>query len=187
MSASKTRCAELIRLCAGMDFFPSDKSVREHLVNTLARVAASDNHAERMIDRWLERERKAPQIADLHALGQEVNRTPVQTARRVNRNCESCKGTGFTIVQKVGGITGAAPCPNGCTPPPGHFEGSGSGIDPRAMGTFYQRQFDGVEQRRSAHLASRPKGRQPVATTADIALIRKLQESNRLQLTGAGE
>ncbi len=66
-------CKRLVRLCSGLDFFPADPEVRMMLIERLHCLAASHEHARRMIDRWLERKTMAPKVSDLVGLAAEVS------------------------------------------------------------------------------------------------------------------
>jgi hypothetical protein len=107
---TKKRCIELIRLCAGCDFFPADAAVRELLVNTLQRVATSDEHAGRIIDAWLERERRAPLVVDLCALAKELPASKPSPTEA----CERCLGAPFITTNYSGqGFAARCTCARG--------------------------------------------------------------------------
>jgi hypothetical protein len=111
--ATRAKCSSLIRLCSGLDFFPPAGEVRDLLVDTLRRVAMNDNHAERIISRWLEAERRAPAVTDLIRLAGEVPLSDQPAPRPVNPHCDACLGLGFYFVQRDG-YEGAGRCPRGC-------------------------------------------------------------------------
>jgi hypothetical protein len=175
---TKVRCTELIRLCTGLDFFPSDKPVRDLLIATLYRVAASDEHATRIIENWLEREHRAPLVADIVALSSELNRTPVQTVRTFNTSCEVCRGSGWKIVSGPYGFTGAMRCPYGCFVPSG--SASCEAIDRRALGAWYRIEQDEAVERKKAFLESRPSSRQTRLSDRDIDQLRQRQDGARM-------
>jgi hypothetical protein len=169
---TKRRCAELIRLCSGLDFFPKDAVVRDRLIDTLQRLTVSDDHATRVIDRWLERERRAPLVSDLVALAAEVNPT-VNRVVLLNYGCPECEGTGFQIVSKgVLGITGVAPCPNRCAVPSG--EPRSDTMSRRAQNNWYREQEDAVPARRAAL-----NERRILPPRAADRIIATLQRKNR--------
>jgi hypothetical protein len=103
---TKKHCAELIRRCAGLDFFPSDMVVREVLVDALQRHAASDAHAERIVRQWLENERKAPMPADIVQLARDVS---PDADGNVPGGCQECRGEPF-VVSETDGRSGARRC-----------------------------------------------------------------------------
>jgi hypothetical protein len=173
MSATKKRCGELIRLCSGLDFFPKDGTICDLLVGTLQRVAVSDSHAERIINSWLERERKSPTVSDIVNLAGQV---PAGSGRKVNRDCELCEGMGFMIVNGHHGFTGATPCPNKCLPP---LEDQRK-QDVRVTRKFYDAQFVDAPTRRAAFMANRSSNSPiPRITDADIQKLRQVQDSRR--------
>jgi hypothetical protein len=148
MKATKKRCIELIRLCAGLDFFPADQAIRELLANTLQRCAIHDQHAVRIIERWLETERRAPTVSDIVTLAGQVNPIPATPFRQPNRSCPECLGFGFKIVEGSHGLTGAVRCVNECPIPTGAGEGASATPFPYAQErrqlTPYNRKFTDV-------------------------------------------
>lgn len=101
-------CAALIRLCAGMDFFPADAEVRRLLVGRLHRLAKNHDHAKAMINRWLDTQTAAPKVADLVALAGEVPSTP---GASLPAPCEECAANGgnWRVVHR-GGAEGMDRC-----------------------------------------------------------------------------
>jgi hypothetical protein len=85
-------CAGLIRLCAGLDFFPADLEVRWLLVRRLHGLAKDHQHAKAMISRWLETEVLAPKIANLVSLAAQVRIGPALPA-----GCDICGGQPFVV------------------------------------------------------------------------------------------
>jgi len=108
---TKKRCAELIRLCTGLDFFPADAPARELLVETLRRRADSDEHAERIIDRWIETERKAPVPADIVQLARDI---PLGAEGAIPGGCPECQGQDWVVQEtKEHSAAGRCSCPRG--------------------------------------------------------------------------
>ena len=88
-------CANLIRLCSGLDFFPSDVEVRRLLVDRLHRSAKSHDHAKAMVDRWLETQTVAPKVRDLIRLASEV-----RIDEDLPMGCEVCGGEPFVVTDR---------------------------------------------------------------------------------------
>jgi hypothetical protein len=89
-------CTGLIRLCGGLDYFPSDIEVRKLLVERLHRVAKSHEHAKGMIDRWLDTKTAAPKVADLVDLA-----TAVRIASdSLPAGCDVCRGEPWVVVER---------------------------------------------------------------------------------------
>lgn len=116
-SVNREVCKKLIQQCGGLDFFPADKEVRTLLVDTLQRVAASEDHATRMISRWLEEDcleigkdgtktRRAPTVADIVALSRTI---VAAAATKAPSGCEVCMGSGWMTVEK-NGVLGSKRC-----------------------------------------------------------------------------
>ena len=57
-------CARPIRLCQGMNFFPSDPIVWDLLGERLHRFARDHEHAKFIIDHWIDNEVDAPKVVD---------------------------------------------------------------------------------------------------------------------------
>jgi hypothetical protein len=95
MESGKTcaTCAGLVRLCGGLDFFPSDIEVRRLLAERLHRLARNHQHASRMIDTWLERETVAPKIPDLVRLANDVR----AESETLPDGCEVCGGEAWVV------------------------------------------------------------------------------------------
>lgn len=121
---TKKRCTELIRLCGSLDFFPADTAIRELLADTLKRRTVSDEHAERVIGKWLEEHRQAPKVSDIVEYAANVNPTPASVYRQPNRDCPECLGFGFKITERNDGISGASRCSNQCPIPTGGGDGA---------------------------------------------------------------
>ena len=99
MEAGKTSCqvcAALIRLCSGLDFFPSDVEVRRLLVERLHRSAKNHDHAKAMIERWLDIQTEAPKAVDLIRLAGEVR---IEIAN-LPKGCEICCGHPFVVTDR---------------------------------------------------------------------------------------
>jgi hypothetical protein len=176
-TASKKRCGELVRLCSGLDFFPRDQAIIDLLVGTLQRVSANDTHAERIINSWLERERKSPMVSDIVNLAGQV---PAGSGRKVNPSCDMCEGLGYMIVHGHHGFTGATPCPNKCLPP---LEGERK-PDARITRRFYDDQFAGAGNRRAAFIDKSSKGSRTRTSDADKGSMRRIthEDFERLKL-----
>ena len=86
-------CAGLIRLCGGLDFFPSDVEVRRSLVECLHRAAKNHDHAKAMIEHWLETKTVAPKMADIVRLAREVQ----NGVESLPTGCEICCGQPFVV------------------------------------------------------------------------------------------
>lgn len=101
-------CANLIRLCSGLDFFPADVEVRRLLVEALHCLAENHQHAKSMVSRWLETETIAPKVANFVALAAQVRNGP-----SLPDGCGICDGAPFVIRDyEFGGTcySGAARC-----------------------------------------------------------------------------
>ncbi len=107
---SCTTCAGLIRLCAGLDFFPVDPAIHELLVERLHRLAKDHGHARAMIGCWLDTETVAPKIADLVQLASVV--PSPESPDGLPTACDTCKESGgyYVIVDYPHGLTAAARC-----------------------------------------------------------------------------
>jgi hypothetical protein len=90
-------CAYLIRICGGLDFFPSDVEVRRLLVDRLHNLATNHEHAKAMIDRWLETETVAPKVADLVRLATQLRSGPA-----LPDGCNLCNGEPYVVVEERG-------------------------------------------------------------------------------------
>jgi hypothetical protein len=99
MEAGNTNCqdcANYIRLCSGLDFFPSDVEVRRLLVERLHRSAKNHGHAKAMIERWLDTQTVAPKVVDLIRLAGEVR---IEMSN-LPKGCEICSGQPFVVTDR---------------------------------------------------------------------------------------
>jgi hypothetical protein len=92
VKGSCATCTGQIRLCGGLDFFPTDAEIRRLLVDRLHRLAKDHQHAKAMIDRWLETETVAPKVADLVRLAAQVRMAPP-----LPDGCDRCNGEPYVI------------------------------------------------------------------------------------------
>jgi hypothetical protein len=86
-------CTALIRLCSGLDFFPSDAEVRALLIDRLHRLSGNHDRARRMIDSWLNSNRVAPKIVDLVELAAHLPQSETTT---LPAPCDACAPFGGT-------------------------------------------------------------------------------------------
>jgi hypothetical protein len=89
-------CAGLVRLCGGLDFFPSDAEVRKLLVERLHRLARNHDHAKAMIERWLETQTAAPKVADLVILAGDVR----SDSGSIPGGCDLCNGDYWVVTAR---------------------------------------------------------------------------------------
>lgn len=106
-------CANLVRLCSGLDFFPADVVVRRLLVDALHCLADDHHHAKLMIARWLETETIAPKVANFKVLAGQVRSGP-----SMPDGCGICDGAPFVIRDYEFGGTGYSAADR-CTCPRG--------------------------------------------------------------------
>ncbi len=85
-------CANLIRLCSGLDYFPADDKVRGLLAERLHHFARDHSIAKAIIDHWLDNKTVAPKVADLIDLAQRFNR-----GSGLPDGCDHCHGEPFVI------------------------------------------------------------------------------------------
>jgi len=88
-------CSQQLRLCSNQLGFPTDKDVVGLLVNTLIKHAKTQDHAARMITRWIEvgsivdmngsQRSAAPTVADIIRMAHVVDAEPVPV-----EGCERC-------------------------------------------------------------------------------------------------
>ncbi len=57
---------------SGLDFFPPDSAGLTELSRTLGNCAASEDHARRIIDRWIEKHEKCAKPMDLAAVAADI-------------------------------------------------------------------------------------------------------------------
>jgi hypothetical protein len=93
-------CAGLIRLCSGLDFFPTDIEVKKLLIERLHRVARNHEHATAIVEKYLETETVAPKVADFVKLSSQV----LGTIRgQLPSPCDICSRDGGYFVATVRG------------------------------------------------------------------------------------
>ncbi len=95
---------------SNLDFFPVDVEVRTLLVaERFHRVAKDHQHAQAMIDHWLDTQPAAPKVADLVSLASSV-RSP--SSPGLPEGCGICQGEPFVFVEERGGADRCT-CPRG--------------------------------------------------------------------------
>jgi hypothetical protein len=79
----------------GLNFFKEEADLIRKLAQALMNIAASDDHATRMITYWKHHESRAPQIADLYELATVV--PPVEIFPEL---CAVCEGRVWIFIEE---------------------------------------------------------------------------------------
>lgn len=102
--ADEKYCANQIGRLAGLDFFPTENAARGELIRVLKRHSSSNTHAERIIDRVLDKGfgeggRSCPTPLELTEVATSVN--PEGPRPVANAGCPYCFGTGWAQTEVV--------------------------------------------------------------------------------------